>query len=585
MENIEQIRHSFAHLLAAAVKELYPNAKPTLGPAIEHGFYYDFDFQGETINDQALLKIEKKMKQILSTWQSKDALWFEGKKVSKDEAKEQFSGNQFKDELIEEIDSRGEDITLYQTGSFTDLCRGGHAENPSDLNKEAFKLTSVAGAYWRGDENNPMLTRIYGVAFSSKEELDAHLTMVEEAKARDHKKLGKELDLFTFSSLVGQGLPLWTPKGTLMRHLLDNFIWSMRESAGYQRVEIPHIAKKELYETSGHWQKFSDELFKIVSREGHEFALKPMNCPHHTQIFARHAFSYKDMPQRYANTTMVYRDEQSGELGGLSRVRAISQDDAHVFCRTAQVKEEFIKVWGFIDTLYSTLGFNNLRVRLSFHDPEQPEKYLGDKELWKRAEAQIAEIAKEKGVETIEGIGEAAFYGPKVDFMAKDSIGREIQVATIQLDMNLPERFDLYCTNESGEKERIVMIHAAIAGSLERLMAVLIEHFAGKFPTWLAPVQARILAVSDKFQDYGQKVKDMLKDAGIRVELADANESLGKRIRQAKNDRIPYILVVGEQEEKDGSVSAEHFKEGKLDAMKISAFSEKIKQEVESKKI
>jgi threonyl-tRNA synthetase len=411
-----------------------------------------------------------------------------------------------------------------------------------------FKLMSLAGAYWRGSEKNTMLTRIYGTAWPTEEALNEYLTRLDEAKKRDHKKLGKELDLFTFSELVGSGLPLWTPKGTWMRIVLDEFIWSLRSARGYERVEIPHITKKDLYETSGHWEKFKDELMKIETREGHLFAMKPMNCPHHTQIYARKLWSYRELPQRYATTTMVYRDEQSGELSGLSRVRSITQDDAHVFCRTTQIQEEMLKIWDIIESFYAAVQFT-LEARLSLHDPAHPEKYLGTEAVWQQAENAVRELVKAKGTTAQECIGEAAFYGPKVDFMAKDSLGREWQVATIQLDMNLPDRFDLTCINEQGEKERIVMLHCAIMGSIERYLAIIIEHFAGNFPLWLSPVQVRIAPVSDvKHSAYCASLAGLLKDAQIRVEVDDSHETIGNKIRKASNDKIPYTLVVGDQE-------------------------------------
>ena len=429
-----------------------------------------------------------------------------------------------------------------------------------------------------------MLQRIYGIAFQTKEELDAYLSMVAEAKKRDHKKLGPELDLFTFSELVGPGLPLWTPKGTLVRNLLDDFVWSLRSKRGYVKVEIPHITKKSLYETSGHWDKYKDELFRITTREGHEFAMKPMNCPHHTQIYARRPWSYRELPQRYANTTTCYRDEQTGELAGLSRVRAFAQDDAHVFCRLSQAKEEFLKIWDIIHEFYPVFGFE-LKVRLSLHDPAQPEKYLGDKENWKVAEDMLRGIVTEKNVEWIEGVGEAAFYGPKLDFMVKDAIGREWQVATIQLDMNMPERFDLTCANEKGEKERIVMIHAAIMGSIERFLSIAIEHFAGAFPLWLSPVQAIILPISAKFEEYANGISAQLKEHNIRVEVSDPNETLGKRIREAEMRKIPYVLVVGEKEEADSTVSIRHYKRGQGGTEKIEALLEKLLKEVKEKSL
>lgn len=398
---------------------------------------------------------------------------------------------------------------------------------------------------------------------------------------RDHRRIGQELDLFTFSDLVGSGLPLWTPKGTVMRQELDDFVWEMRKKRGYEKVEIPHITKKDLYEKSGHWDKFKDDLFRITSREGNEFALKPMNCPHHTQIYARKPWSYREMPQRYANSTMCYRDEQSGELNGLSRVRAFTQDDAHVFCREPQIKEEFLKIWDIIQIFYSTFGFD-LLIRLSFHDPKEPQKYLGDKEKWARAETMLREIAEEKGVETYEGPGEAAFYGPKLDFMAKDSLGREWQVATIQLDMNMPERFDLTCINEKGEKERIVMIHAAIMGSIERFMSVIIEHLGGVFPTWLSPVQARIIPIAEPHHAFANEVLQQLKDAGIRAEADLSNETLGKKIREAKTQKIPYTLVIGDAEVAAKTATLEG-RAGKIGALSIEEIISKLKEEIKNR--
>lgn len=402
-------------------------------------------------------------------------------------------------------------------------------------------------------------------------------------KERDHRVIGKELDLFTFSDLVGPGLPLWTPKGTVVRQELDTFIWEMRQAKGYERVTIPHITKKDLYEKSGHWQKFADELFRITSREEREYAMKPMNCPHHTQIFDRKPHSYREMPQRYAETTMVYRDEQSGELGGLTRVLSITQDDAHVFCRSTQVREEFLKIWDIVDTFYKTFGFT-LRVRLSFRDPASPEKYLGTSEIWDRAEEELRAIAKDRGADAFEGPGEAALYGPKLDFMAKNAAGREWQVATIQLDMNIPERFDLTCINEQGEKERVVMIHAAIAGSLERCIAVLLEHYQGAFPLWLSPVQVKVLSVSEKHAEYAMEVVTGLKAANIRAEADDSNESLGKKIREAKMEKTPYLLVVGDKEVEEKTVSIDSRDNGKQDAASVADFITNVGEEIRTRK-
>ncbi len=577
-QNIEHLRHTLAHLLASAVKEFHPDAKNSIGPAIEGGFYYDFEFSSP-ITDEDLPRIEAKMKELLPSWTA-----FSHKEVSAEEAKEYFKDNPYKIELIDEIVGKGEKITLYTSGEFTDLCRGGHTENPAkDIDGEAFKLSRIAGAYWRGDEKNKMLTRIYGLAFNTKEELDSFITQQEEAKKRDHKKIGVELDLFSFSELVGPGLPLWTPRGTLVRNLLDDYVWELRKEKGYEKVEIPHITKKDLYITSGHWEKYKDDLFRITTREGHEFAMKPMNCPHHTQIFARKKWSYRELPQRYANSTMCYRDEQSGELAGLSRVRAFTQDDAHVFCRMSDVKEEFLKIYEIVEVFYKSFGFN-LQVRISKHDPNQPEKYLGDKKNWEITEAMLDEIAKEKDPSAIEGVGEAAFYGPKLDFMAKDAIGREWQVATIQLDMNMPERFDLSCTNERGEEERVVMIHAAIMGSIERFMSILLEHTAGNLPLWLSPVQVRILPIAENHHDFAKNIFENLEESGIRAELDNSNESLGKKIRATKVDKVPYTLVIGDKEIEASAVTLESRDSGNLGQISESDLLEKLEREIIEKK-
>jgi threonyl-tRNA synthetase len=578
--SLDHVRHSLAHLLAAAVLKEFPDAKLGIGPVIENGFYYDFELPRSLTPDD-LKTFEKTMRGLINK-----KLPFTGEEISAAEGKKRFAEQPFKLDLISEFSAAGQTLTIYHTGDvFSDLCRGGHVENTSEIPADAFKLDKIAGAYWRGDEKNPMLQRIYGLAFGSKQELEDYLAMRIEAEKRDHKKLGPQLDLFTFSDLVGPGLPLWTPKGTLVRNLLDDFVWELREARGYQLVDIPHITKKELYEKSGHWEKFKDDLFRIVTREGHEYAMKPMNCPHHAQIYARHPWSYRELPQRYASTTKVYRDEQSGELAGLSRVLAITQDDAHVFCRMSQAKEEFLKIWGIIQEFYRAFGFS-LTARLSLHDPEHPEKYLGNKEKWKFAEDMLRDIVHEKKADSFDGIGEAAFYGPKLDFMGKDAIGRLHQVATIQLDMSQPERFDLTCVNEKGEQERIVMIHAAIMGSIERFLAVIIEHFAGAFPLWLAPVQATVLPVSDKFSAYGKSVHDALVAAGIRSELSDANESLGKRIRAAEMMKIPYVIVVGEKEATAKTVNFRtRGSEEKTTEAKLEEFIEKLIRETKEKKL
>lgn len=561
-ESLTSARHTLAHLLAAAVLKLWPDAKPTIGPAIDTGFYYDFEFP-EPISQQNLGKIEKEMRAMLKTWDTVSS-----RVVSADEARSVYEKNAFKRELIDEISDRGEAITLYTWGAFEDLCRGGHLDSAKAIDPDSFKLWKVAGAYWRGDEKKPMLTRIYGLAFETGEQLEAHLTMLAQAEKRDHRKLGKELDLFLFSDLVGAGLALWTPRGTLLRNLLDESIWRLREERGYQRVTIPHITKKELYETSGHWEKFQNDLFHITTREGHEFAMKPMNCPHHTQIYARKQYSYRELPQRYTETTMVYRDEQSGELAGLSRVRCITQDDAHVFCRESQLKEELYAIWDIINTFYASVGFGDLQVRLSLHDPLHFENYLGTTDVWEKTESQLREIVKERGVTAVEALGEAAMYGPKIDFVAKDSLGREWQVATIQIDRNMPERFDLSCVNEKGEHERIVMLHAAIMGSIERFLSVLIEHCAGAFPFWLAPVQVAIVPVGLAHHEAAGSLSTLLSSAGFRVEIAQENESVGKKIRSAEKAKVPYMVVIGDKEQDLALISVR--KRGQQDTLSMS---------------
>ncbi len=577
-EHLEHIRHSLAHLLAIAAIEKDPDVKLAIGPATADGFYYDFEFSpGTSLSPDDLASLEAHMERIIE-----QKLPYEHVNTTAKEAREQFADQPYKLEIINELEKAGETITLYKTGDFVDLCRGGHVKNTGDIDSKAFTLTHIAGAYWRGDEKNKMLTRIYGLAFKNKKELDAYILQQEEAKKRDHRKLGKELDLFTFSELVGPGLPLWTPKGTILRNELDSYVWELRKKYGYQRVTIPHFTKKDLYETSGHWDKFGEELFRIKTREGKEFAVKPMNCPHHTQIFNRHPHSYKNMPQRYSETTMVYRDEQSGELGGLTRVLSITQDDSHVFCRQNQVKEEFFAIWDMVDTFYKTFNFK-LHARLSFHDPKQPEKYLGTKEVWDRAESELKEIAKERNADYFEAIGEAALYGPKLDFMATDSIGREHQVATVQLDLNLPERFNLSCINEKGEKERIVMIHCAIMGSIERFAAVLIEHLGGNFPLWLSPTQVKILPISEKQSEYASNVFSILKEKNIRVEYDDGNETLGKKIRQGKLEKVPYMLVIGEREVTDKTVALESRDAGKIGNLSMEKLLEKLTTEIKNK--
>ncbi|OHA59614.1 MAG: threonine--tRNA ligase [Candidatus Vogelbacteria bacterium RIFOXYD1_FULL_46_19] len=575
--NLEQKRHTLAHLLAAAVLDLYPEAKNTIGPAIDNGFYYDFDL-ASPISDKDLPKIEARMRELLPDWSH-----FVSEEVSAAKAKSHYETNPYKQELIDEIVERGEPLTLYTAGDFTDLCRGGHVEAPvTDLDPAGFKLDRVAGAYWRGNETNKMLTRIYGLAFDNQVDLEYYLAIREEAEKRDHKKLGKELGLFIFSDLVGSGLPLWTVKGTLIRELLNDYVWELRQAKNFGRVTIPHITKKDLYETSGHWSKFADELFRITTREGHEFAMKPMNCPHHTQIYAAEQRSYRDLPQRYAETTMVYRDEQSGELAGLSRVRSITQDDAHVFCRENQIEAEINTIWDIIDTFYRTFGFD-LQVRFSRHNPAEFDKYLGTPAIWAKAEDKLKTVITDRyGQNFIDGVGEAAMYGPKIDFMAKDALGRILQVATIQLDFNMPERFDLTCINEQGQKEQIVMIHCAIMGSIERFMSTLIEHYAGAFPLWLSPVQVAILPVAEAHDKAASDIAHQLQAEGIRVEALYSGETLGKRLRAVKMQKVPYFIVMGDKEIESGKLTIEN-RQGDKEELTPKELSEKLHTAINQK--
>ncbi len=589
IDQLHKLRHSLAHVLAQAVTKLWPGTLITIGPPIETGCYYDFLFP-QPISDSDFGKIEKEMRKIINQGQT-----FRRDELSVADAKKFWRerNQKFKVELIEDLEKneKVETVTHYANigpkgeETFVDLCRGGHVESFKEIPADCFKIMSLAGAYWRGDEQREQLMRIYLAAFPNKQELDLYLHMMEEARKRDHRKLGKELDLFTFSELVGSGLPLWTPHGTILRDQLDQFVWSLREAKGYMRVTIPHITKKELYETSGHWQKFGNELFRITTREGHEFAMKPMNCPHHTQIYACQKRSYRDLPQRYAETTACYRDEQTGELHGLARVRGFTQDDAHVFCRQIHVKQEILNIWEIVDTFYQAVGFGKLKVRLSLSDPKAPEKYLGTPEMWKRAEAELREIAVERKADFFESPGEAAFYGPKVDFITKDSIGREWQVATIQLDINMPERFDLSCINEAGKDERIVMIHAAIMGSLERFLSIYIEHTAGLFPLWMAPTQIGLIPIADTHEEYAKQLEADLKARGMRTQFFGHEESLGKRIREGEKQKIPYLLVMGDKEIAGKSVTVRNVKTKKQVTVPIAEFVEKTVSDVETRKL
>jgi threonyl-tRNA synthetase len=588
---LEHKRHSLAHLLAAAVIDLYPTTQVTIGPAIDDGFYYDMDFE-ENIGEEDLPSIEEKMREILKAWSdapsAKAKQGFIQKKVSADEARAFFSENPYKLELIEEIAARGEEVTLYVSGHdsdfpFTDLCRGGHVDDLSDIDPESFKLTKTAGAYWRGDEKNKMLTRIYGVAFDTEAELDAYLTQLEEAKKRDHRKLGKELKLFTVSDLVGAGLPLMQPKGMIIREAIADYLWELHKDHGYSRVWTPHIAKVALYETSGHASKFGDELFRVQGKED-SFIMKPMNCPHHMQIFADNQFSYRDMPIRYFEPATVYRDEKSGQLGGLTRVRSITQDDGHLFCRSTQILDEARIIVGIIKKFYATMNMlDGYWVRLSLRGDDK-SAYLGSDDVWEMAEGSLKQICDEENLPYKEAKNEAAFYGPKLDFMFKDAIGREWQLATIQLDFNLPERFDLSFINEKGEKERPVVFHRAISGSLERFMGVMIEHFAGAFPLWLSPVQVKIIPIGERQFDYAQNVANEFKKAGIRVETDLSSESLGKKVRASKTEKVPYAIVLGDKEMELGNINLEGRTE-KIEGKSIAEAIALLREQIDSRSL
>jgi threonyl-tRNA synthetase len=564
-DQLHAMRHSLAHIMATAVTTLWPEAKLGVGPVVENGFYYDIDLGDTKLSEGDFKRIEETMRQVINRNEP-----FERFELPVDEAINwaQQANQPYKEELLNDLkragttvakdldaaelgtitegDSQVENVSFYKNGEFTDLCRGPHVEATGRVG--AFKLMRVAGAYWRGKETNPQMQRLYGVAFESKEELAHHLEMLEEAKKRDHRKLGQELDLFTFSPLVGSGLPLFTPRGTVLRQELTNFAESLRHASGFQRVSIPHITKTDLYKVSGHWDKFGDELFLVKSQEtSDEFALKPMNCPHHNQIYASQPRSYRDLPIRYFETTTVYRDEKTGELGGLGRVRSISQDDSHVYCRRDQLEQEVATLIADVKTLYLTLGMS-LRARLSFRDDS--DKYLGDDQLWQDAQSIIRTLAEHNELDFFEATGEAAFYGPKIDFMATDAIGREYQVATVQLDFVQPDRFEMEYIAEDGTSQRPVMVHCAILGSIERFLSVYIEHTAGKFPVWVAPEQVRVITVNQEetTTSFANELLDQAKSLGLRVHVDNANESVGKKIRNAELAKVPYTLVIGEKE-------------------------------------
>jgi len=567
--------HSSAHLMAEAIELLFPGVKFGIGPDIENGFYYDMDFGDRQMTPEDLPAIEAKMLEL-----AREKQGFKRREVSKALALDFFTkkNDEYKLELIKDLEDG--QITFYESGSFTDLCRGPHLPDTSPI--KAVKLLNIAGAYWRGDEKRKMLTRIYGITFPKQKELDEYLVLLEEAKKRDHRKLGRELELFTFSQKVGQGLPLWLPKGAMLRERLERFLKNLQQKAGYLPVMTPHIGNVELYKTSGHFQKYGKDSFQPINTpiEGEQFMLKPMNCPHHCEIFSSKPRSYKDLPVRLAEFGTVYRYEQSGELHGLTRVRGFTQDDAHIFCRPDQLKDEFKSVIDIVLHIFRILNFQEYTAQISLRDPANTEKYIGSDENWEKAERAIMEAAEEKGLKTIDEIGEAAFYGPKLDFMVKDALGRKWQLGTIQVDYNLPERFELEYTGSDNQKHRPVMIHRAPFGSMERFVAVLLEHGGGNFPLWLTPDQVTILSISEKYVDYANKVAGLLRNAEIRALVDERNEKTGKKIRDAEILKIPYMLIVGEKEEQSGTVSVRKHGQGDLGSMSIEEFIALINNEI-----
>ncbi len=568
--------HSSAHILAQALEELYTGIKLTIGPAIENGFYYDVDLGDEhSISENDFKKIEDKMLEI-----ARGKFEFSMREVSKQQALDHYSkeNNQYKVELIENLEDGT--ITFCDHATFTDLCRGGHIPNTGIV--KAVKLMSVAGAYWRGDEKNIQLTRIYGITFPKQKDLTEYLELLEEAKRRDHRRLGRELELFTFSQKVGQGLPLWLPKGAALRERLENFLKSAQKKAGYEMVITPHIAQKELYVTSGHFAKYGQDSFQPITTpaEGEEFMLKPMNCPHHCEIYNTRPFSYKDLPKRYAEFGTVYRYEQSGELHGLTRVRGFTQDDAHIFCTPDQLDEEFKNVIDLVLYVFNSLGFENFTTQVSLRDPENPEKYIGNDEHWVKAESAIIRAAEEKGLDYVVETGEAAFYGPKLDFMVKDALGRQWQLGTIQVDYNLPERFDLTYKGSDNELHRPVMIHRAPFGSMERFVAILLEHTGGNFPLWLMPEQVIILSLSEKYEKYSQKVFNLLENHEIRALVDNRNETIGKKIREAEMNKIPYMIIVGENEENEDKISVRQHGGEDLGMISVQRFVQIVEDKI-----
>ncbi|MGG5487970.1 threonine--tRNA ligase [Gaetbulibacter sp. PBL-D1] len=566
--------HSSAHILAQAIEELYPSVKLWVGPAIDNGFYYDIDLGDDVISDKDFKRIEDKMLEI-----ARGKHDFKMRSVSKDEALSYYKGkNDYKVDLIENLEDGT--ITFCDHDSFTDLCRGGHIPNTGIV--KAVKILSVAGAYWKGDENNKQLTRVYGISFPKQKELTEYLQLLEEAKKRDHRKLGKELELFTFSQKVGQGLPLWLPKGAALRERLENFLKVAQKKAGYEMVVTPHIGQKELYVTSGHYAKYGEDSFQPIHtpKEGEEFLLKPMNCPHHCEIYNNSQWSYKDLPKRYAEFGTVYRYEQSGELHGLTRVRGFTQDDAHLFCTPEQLDKEFKDVIDLVLYVFGSLGFDNFTAQVSVRDPENPDKYIGDVANWEKAEQAIINAASDKGLNYVIETGEAAFYGPKLDFMVKDALGRQWQLGTIQVDYNLPERFDLTYRGSDNELHRPVMIHRAPFGSMERFIAILLEHTGGNFPLWLMPEQVIVLSISEKYEKYAKKVLNLLENNEIRALIDNRNETMGKKIREAEMKKIPFMIIVGENEESENKVSVRQHGGEDLGMITVQEFSNIVDQEI-----
>ena len=576
-EGKKTLWHSSAHLMAEALEALYPGIKFGIGPPIENGFYYDVDLEGRLISSDDFPRIEEKMRELA---RNKNPFLREEKSKAEAIAYFREKGDPYKLDLLEDLEDGT--ITFYHQGNFTDLCRGPHIPDTEKI--KAVKLTNVAGAYWKGDEKNKQLTRIYGITFPKQSELDDYLKLLEEARKRDHRKLGKELELFMFSEKVGQGLPLWLPKGTALRERLVDYLKKAQAATGYVQVTTPHIGNKDLYVTSGHYEKYGADSFQPIHTpaEGEEFFLKPMNCPHHCEIYKHKPHSYKDLPIRLAEFGTVYRYEQSGELHGLTRVRGFTQDDAHIFCRPDQVKEEFVKVIDLVLMIFKALDFQDFTAQISLRDPENKSKYIGSDENWEKAERAIIEATAEKGIKTVVETGEAAFYGPKLDFMVRDAIGRKWQLGTIQVDYNLPERFELEYMGSDNQKHRPVMIHRAPFGSLERFVAVLIEHCAGNFPLWLTPEQALVLPISEKYNEYGKKVSELLKNYDIRAAVDERDERAGKKIRDAELKKVPYMLIVGEKEEQEQTISVRKHGEGDLGSMSLADFANHVNQQVNS---